>query len=140
MRSEPAALPSRDPGRVLAGLRRFLSYFGVSIAALLVHYGVLIATVRGFGGDAVAGSAAGFVFGGVVSYVLNHRFTFRSTRRHHVALPTFFAVAGLGLAFNTLLMALFLEIIGVHYLLAQVLTTGLLLFWHFFAHQHWTFR
>lgn len=140
MRSEPATLPSSGRSRAVAGLRQFFSYFGISAAALVVHYGILVIAVRGFGLGAVAGSAAGFAFGGVVSYALNHRFTFRSTRRHRTAFPTFFAVVGLGLVFNSLLMALFAEIIGLHYLLAQVMTTGLLLFWHFFAHQRWTFR
>jgi len=39
-----------------------------------------------------------------------------------------------------LLMSLFMELLGLHYLLAQVLTTALLLLWHYAGNALWTFR
>ena len=65
---------------------------------------------------------------------------FRSQRAHREALPRFFAVAGVGLLLNGLLMRLLTHALGLHYLLAQVFTTALLLLWHFAANAAWTFR
>ncbi len=45
-----------------------------------------------------------------------------------------------GLAWTALLMSLFMELLGLHYLLAQVLTTALLLLWHYAGNALWTFR
>lgn len=89
---------------------------------------------------AVAASAAGCLVGAAVSYGLNYRFTFFSARRHVIAVPIFFLFAGLSLVLNTVLMAGLTGGLALHYLPAQILVTGVLLVWNFFAHQRWTFR
>ena len=66
--------------------------------------------------------------------------TFRATRHHAVALPMFCAVAGIGFLLNIGAMALLTKRLGVYFLYAQVVTTGLLLLWHFAANRLWTFR
>ncbi|HRW61089.1 MAG TPA: GtrA family protein [Defluviicoccus sp.] len=119
---------------------RFLRFTGVGAIATAAHYAVLVTLVQAGAAGAVAASATGCLVGAVVSYVLNYRFTFFSARRHVIAVPIFFLFAGLSLALNTLLMAGLTDGIGLHYLPAQVLVTGVLLVWNFFAHQRWTFR
>ena len=44
-----------------------------------------------------------------------------------------------GLGLNLLLMQVFTARWGWPYLLAQMLTTGLVLFWHFAGHALWSF-
>ena len=88
----------------------------------------------------MAASTLGFVIGALVNYWLNYRLTFRSTRKHHQALPRFMTVAGCGCLLNGALMAMLLSRISVHYLLAQVVVTGLVLLWNFLANRFWTFR
>jgi putative flippase GtrA len=119
---------------------QFTSFALVGVFGAIAHYGTLIALAEGAGADPVLASACGFVAGGLTNYVLNYRFTFRSGKQHSRALPQFFAVALVGLAFNTGLMALFVNVAGVHYLPAQIGTTGLLTLWHFGANRFWTFR
>lgn len=113
---------------------------GVGAIATLAHYAVLVALAQAGAAGAVAASAAGCLVGAVVSYVLNYRFTFFSAQRHVIAVPLFFLFAALSLVLNTVLMAGLTDGVGLHYLLAQVLVTGVLLVWNFFAHQRWTFR
>lgn len=108
--------------------------------ATAAHYTALVVLVQARAVDAVAASAAGCLIGAIVSYVLNYRFTFFSTQRHAIAVPVFFLFAGLSLILNTVLMAGLTAGAGLHYLPAQVLVTGILLVWNFFAHQRWTFR
>ena len=72
--------------------------------------------------------------------LLNRRITFRSNRRHREAAPRFMIVAALGLSLNTLFMYLHVALLGVNYLIGQVISTGIVLMSNFLANRHWTFR
>lgn len=121
----------------LAG--QFTAYLGVGLVAMVAHYGTLIALVEVGRLDAVAASVIGYACGGVVSYTLNRRHTFASDRPHAQAVWRFALVAGLGLVLTGLLMALLTRGLGLPYLAAQVLTTGIVLFWNFSGNRIWTF-
>ncbi|WP_332670090.1 GtrA family protein [Aromatoleum sp.] len=124
-------------GPLVGRLARFAAAGAVGT---LAHYTLLLGLVEGGGVRPVVGSVAGFVLGALVNYALNRRLVFRSDRAHVEALPRFFAVAGVGLLWNALLMYGFTALLGLHYLLAQVVTTGLLLIWHYVGNARWTFR
>ena len=49
-------------------------------------------------------------------------------------------VAAVGLVLNTFFMWLGVDVMRVHYLLSQVITTVLVLFWNFGANRCWTFH
>jgi putative flippase GtrA len=117
----------------------FIRYAGIGAIGTAVHYLTLIGLVRGFGTVPVVASTAGFVAGAFVNYALNHKFTFASERMHRVALPRFFAVAAAGLLLNGLVMAAILVIVPVHYLIAQVVATAVVLVTGFLANRRWTF-
>ncbi|AYH42553.1 GtrA family protein [Azoarcus sp. DN11] len=121
-------------------LGRFLRFAAVGAVGTIAHYTLLLALVEGVGVDPVAGSVAGFLLGALVNYTMNRTLVFRSDRAHVEALPRFLAIAGMGLCWNALLMYLFVDLAGVHYLLAQVVTTGILLGWHYLGNALWTFR
>jgi putative flippase GtrA len=72
--------------------------------------------------------------------MLNYRFTFRSTQRHRVAIPRFLGVAAAGMLVNSLIMALLTRGIGWHYLVAQVISTGIVLLSNFVGNRLWTFK
>lgn len=136
-----AGVPARRSPRAWWHVRpgELFSFGLVGVLAALFHYGTLIGLVELAAVGPVAASAAGFVAGGLVSYWLNYHWTFRSTRHHGTAMPTFFLIALVGLGLNTLLMAVLTGWIGLQYVLAQVLTTAALLFWHLLANRRWTF-
>ena len=121
-------------------LRQFVKFFGVGSASAVGHFGVLILLVQVFGMAAVPASAAGALIGAWINYVLNYRYTFRSDKKHSEAVFKFAVVALLGLVLNTLFMWLGVEIFSMHYLLSQVVTTGLVFIWNFVANRCWTFR
>ena len=119
--------------------RQISTYALVGVAASLAHYAVLIALVEGFGWRPVAAALAGFVVGGIVSYLLNRRHTFASDRPHEEAGWRFALVAAGGFCLTYLLMSLFVERLGAPYLPAQLVTTVLIMFVTFFANRVWTF-
>lgn len=121
-------------------MKQFIAFAAAGLAGTAVQYALLAALVERAGVDAVTASLAGFAAGAGVNYVLAHRVVFRSARSHAEALPRFLAVAGSGFIINGLLMGLWVHRFGWPYLPAQLLTTLLLLFWHYGANALWTFR
>lgn len=119
---------------------QFLRFLGVGGVATLCHYAMLIGLVELGLTSPIAASGIGAVVGAVVSYALNRRVTFRSDAALRQTAPRFFTVALLAVVCNTGLMALFVAGIGVPYLPAQVVTTGLIVILTFGANKFWTFR
>ena len=120
-------------------LRQFLSFAEVGIVGTLVHYGTLIALVQIAAVTPVLASGVGFVNGGLVNYFLNYQYTFRSSRPHDEAVIRFLTVALAGVALNTLIMSLCTDILDFHYLLAQVIATGIVVISNFAGNRWWTF-
>ena len=119
--------------------RQISSFAGAGVFAALAHYGVLIGAVELLNADAVLASLAGFVMGGMVSYALNRRVTFATTRSHAQAGWRFGLVAFGGFLLTGALMGLFVKQLGLSYLLAQIITTLLVMVFTFSAHKHWSF-
>jgi putative flippase GtrA len=125
----------------MTALLRQLSVFTAAGAVgTAAHYLVLVGLVQGSKIDPVLASSAGFLTGAVINYILNYHFTFRSTKSHRVAMPRFFAVAAIGMVLNSVIMAALTRALGWHYLVAQVISTGLVLLWNFAGNRLWTFR
>lgn len=118
---------------------QFTTFAGVGAISTGVHYVVLVALVELFTVAAWVGSASGAFAGAVTSYVLNRRITFRSNVAHAQSLPRFAVVAGSGLGLNTAIVA-GLVAIHLHYLLAQVAATLIVLVWNFVLNRQWTFK
>jgi putative flippase GtrA len=120
-------------------MERFLSFAGIGIVATAIQYIVLTAGVHFAGADPVWASTGGFIVSATINYLLNRRYTFHSRKPHIEASAKFFTVALVGLLLNGALLAAGTELIGLHYLLAQILTTGLVLIWNYTANTVWTF-
>ncbi|EIC19609.1 GtrA family protein [Thiorhodovibrio frisius] len=118
--------------------RQFILFALVGAVATTVHYlfmgGLIILSAV----HPVSATVAGFIAGALTGYLLNRRFTFRSRCAHRQALQRYLLVAGSGLSINTLIVALGIAA-GLHYALAQVGATVLVLFWNFWANRYWTF-
>jgi putative flippase GtrA len=142
--TEQPASSTPPPPQAPQGLHhlfhQFVSFFGVGLVAAVVHYALLYLLVEAFFYDPVSAALAGYVAGGIVSYGLNRMFTYASRRGHLDAGWRFAIVAGLGFVLTWLLMGLFHTRLGWYYMLAQVATTGIVLFWSFLAHKYWSFQ
>ena len=120
-------------------LQQFISFAGVGVVATGLQYGVLIVAVEWLHMSAVLGSCSGFVVSAALNYWLNYHFTFRSQKSHAVAGSRFSIVAAVGLALNAGAMAALVELFKWPYVLAQLVTTALVLLWTFFGNRVWSF-
>jgi putative flippase GtrA len=125
--------------RIKSLLPQFARFAAVGVVATAIQYITLMIGVELLGWSAATGSGVGFVLSSVVNYVLNYRFTFRSSRAHASALWRFGVVTSIGLLLNVLLMMLLTEHWRFPYLLAQVLVTGMTLIWNFTGSVYWSF-
>ncbi|HYG89856.1 MAG TPA: GtrA family protein [Azospirillum sp.] len=128
-----------QPMTALAQIRQFVMFALVGCAAAVGHYGLLILLVELFQAPTVPASAAGFVVGGVISYLLNYRFVFNSEGQHLPTASKFLTVAVAGLALNSIVMWVLTHWTVLHYLLAQVGATGTVMLWSYGANRFWTF-
>ena len=119
---------------------RFVTYAAIGAIGTLAQYAVLVGVVDLRVAGPVAGSVAGAVVGAIVNYLLNYRITFKSNSRHAAALPKFAMTAGAGILVNALVMACLTGPAGVHYLVAQLIATGVVLILTFSVNSVWTFK
>jgi putative flippase GtrA len=106
--------------------------------ATLAQYVILIALVRGAAMTPTLASTIGYAASSLGNYLLNYRFTFRSSVRHGPAVLKFALLAVIGLLINSVLMHT-LTAAGQPYLLAQVCATAAVLMWNFLGNSFWTF-
>jgi putative flippase GtrA len=123
--------------RVLAA--SFLRYIGAGGVGTAIHYATLTLMVEAFKVSPAYGTAVGAIIGAVVNYVLNYHFTFASKASHRRTVPRFFAIAALATAMNMGGMWYAAHRLGMHYLLAQLLCTGIVLVVGFVLNRIWTF-
>ena len=116
------------------------AYIGAGGIATGCHYLTTIAAVELLGVRPVVASALGFSVGALVKYCLNYFVAFRSGERHAVAVPRFVVMLALLLGLNTAIFALLNEGMGLHYMVAQVLTTVLLIPPGYLLSRLWVFR
>lgn len=125
---------------VLEQIRQFAMFVAVGCAAAIGHYGLLVVLVELAHAPAVPSSAAGFIVGGVISYLLNYGHVFRSEQEHLPTATKFVAVAAVGLCLNSAIMWVLAQRLGLHYLPAQLTATALVMLWSFGANRYWTFK
>lgn len=118
---------------------QFFGYAFVGAIGTVVQYAVLVVGVSVLGLNPLVASSVGGVLGAVTNYLLNYRFTFRSSKSHSEALPRFIAVALVGLLINGAVIDIAMRFIGGHYLVAQVIATVTVLVFGFAANRIWTF-
>jgi putative flippase GtrA len=118
---------------------RFTTFAGVGAVATIAQYIVLILLASGLGLPPVLSSTIGFAISAGLNYVLNYHLTFQSSAPHRRTAWRFAAMVLSGLVLNAGLMMVLSGGFGLHYLMAQLITTGLVLLWNFTISQWWTF-
>ncbi len=102
-------------------------YIIVGVIVTATHYAFVAIAVEVFGIWPVAATVGGFVIASVLKYVLNYSVAFRSAQPHPVTVLRYVCSLAVMLGLTTLCFTFFYEWVGLHYMVAQVLTTGLMI-------------
>jgi putative flippase GtrA len=135
------AYPLGQPLRrvVLFFTNAFTRYVGVGAFGTLLHYAVLVTLVEAFRIKPSNAAIAGACAGALVNYYLNYHLTFASKRSHRLTFPRFVVVAILGMVISGIGVR-FATGAGLHYVVAQVLCTIVILIVGFLLNRDWTFK
>lgn len=120
-------------------VRQFVSFCVLGTVGTLAHYIVLVLGVE-LGGGPVVSSTLGFIAGTLVNYALGYYYIFRCSGSHSHTITKFFTVAMFGLGLNTLVLSGAVYGLRFHFLVGQVLATGIVAIWNFVGNKWWTFR
>lgn len=121
-------------------LFQFVRFLSVGAVATVAHFAVLISLVQIFDSNPVIASVFGFAISALLNYFLNYHYTFNSVQPHTATLPRFVIIALIGMILNTAAMTIQVNTLGFHYLIAQVVTTIVVLVWNFTGNRLWTFE
>lgn len=122
-----------------AKLGHFLQFSIVGSACFLLQLALLVTFVEALGLSPVVASGCGYVIAAIGNYLANRTFTFQSHVRHGAAAPRFVVLAISGLLLNMAAMALLLRVGVAPYVVAQIITTGLVLVWNYWWSAKWVY-
>lgn len=122
------------------GLARQVSRFAVAGGAgTVAHYLILVALVNLCAVRAGIAAFVGAATGACIVYLLNHKFTFDTSRRHRETFPRFVLMAMTGAVLNGGIVGR-LSAAGLYFLFAQVAATVAVLMFNFVVSKLWIFR
>jgi len=121
-------------------MKRFFLYCVGGTVAVMVHYAVLYALVEWYATAELHASMLGFLAALPVNYTFQAILVFKNVEDYRSSFIKYFLVTAATFCLNACLFYVFATVLGIHYLLAQALTIGLLLLVNFSANSAWTFR
>ncbi len=121
--------------------RTFIKYCIVGTCVTAVDFAIFSLAFYGFALASVPSKLLAFTAAVVVSYVFNRIWTFRSKeRRISQQFSRFAVVSVVGAALSGTLIYLLIDLLSLHPLLANGVTSCTVLSWNFLANKYWTFR
>src|SRR5688572_9167946 len=121
-------------------LRKMLRFVLVGGASTLCQYIVLALLVELADVRAAVASCIGYGAGAAVNYAMNRLWTFKTNLSHAENLPRFLVMITIGFLLSYALMHLLVDVAGINYLLAQLLTTGIVMLSNYLLSAAWVFR
>jgi putative flippase GtrA len=115
-----------------------LRYAAVGVLATATHYALLAAAVELAGWPPALAAGVGAAVGAQVAFVGNRWFTFAHRGPWHTSWWRFQGTALVGVAASSALVALG-GVIGVHYLVAQIVATLLAMLLTLAINRRWAF-
>lgn len=102
-----------------------VEFLCLTLLVELVHIPVLIAT------------AIAFLISVAVNYAMCVKWVFTDARAGGTAVRTAFLItSGMGFGLNELLMWLFTGVMSIHYMIAKVVSTLLVMIWNYFTKRY----
>lgn len=120
-----------------ATIFQLIRYGFVGGVAFVADYASLYIFTEWLGVQYLVSAAIAFIIGLTFNYILSNLIVFTTHRLNNRLLEfSIFAIIGvIGLGLNELIMYCACEMIGMHYMIAKLISTALVFFWNFFARK-----
>lgn len=118
-------------------LLQLFRYFFVGGTAFVVDYGTLFILTEFCGINHLISAAIAFLLGLIVNYVISIVWVFgnRTVGNRWIEFAIFSAIGLIGLVLNEVIIYIGSDIIGLHYMISKLCSTGIVFFWNFFARK-----
>ena len=133
------ALLDRATALVPSRFRTFARYVVCGGTATLLHYSILTGLVELGHVNETLSTTVGYFTSSIVNYLLLYHWAFRSSVLHRKATIRYFILAAGTLLLNSMIFWVMFRVAGLWYLLAQAVTTLLVLSVTFTVNSRYTF-
>ena len=123
----------------LARYRQYVTFAAIGAVGTICHYAVLIYLVQNLDFSATFASSNAFIVGSIVNFILNYRYNFNSNRGMINLYMRFFTVAISGFLINLAVMYTGTNWTEIHYIIVQMVATGITLQTNYFLTKYWAF-
>jgi dolichyl-phosphate beta-glucosyltransferase len=121
--------------------KQFLKYCLVGISGTLIDLASLYVFVEYLNIPVIPASVLSFLLAVINNFIWNKAWTFRSKSKNYRKLfIKFLIVSTVGLLLTVSFMYLFVELLAIWYMLAKIITSGVVLSWNFLGNKLWTFK
>ncbi len=122
-------------------ISRFMKFGIASGIATIFDLFLLWVLVEFVGLFYLLSAVVGFLAGSCLNYGINRAWVFRGSSVGKIkGLFSFVVIGAVGLVWTILLMALFVEVFGIHYLIARIISAFFVLVWNYVMNSAVTFR
>jgi len=120
--------------------KQIVKFGMVGVLGTLAHYALLILGVDGLGQSVLLSSSLGFILGAFINHHFNRRYTFTSEKTYLQTLIQFMVSASGLFLLNLVLMYVLSDLLSLQYLIAQVITTGIVFLAGFIINKFLIFK
>lgn len=119
----------------------FFKYCVVGTSGTFVDFASLYIMVEYFGVNVYVGATLAFLLAVVNNFTFNKIWTFKNKAKTYRKLfIKFLIVSCVGLLITLSFMFFFVNLLGIWYMLAKILTAPFVLTWNFLGNKYWTFK
>ncbi|MCM3690904.1 GtrA family protein [Neobacillus niacini] len=118
---------------------KFIKYSIVGCISVLIYFLSVFVLVEHFDKDPIFASTLSFIIMTYISFLLNKKYTFGSHFSYNQMLR-FLVVSAIGFTLNFGLMYLVVNILSLHYVIGELITTLIIPIINFILNNYWTFK
>ncbi|MDD4412726.1 MAG: GtrA family protein [Patescibacteria group bacterium] len=120
---------------------KFLKFITTGGVGFLVDLAIVVFLVEVVKLNLYLANCCSFIVAVTVVFLINKFWTFKdSSEAYAKQYFKYFMVSLGGLAWNFLLLNLFVDTLGIWYVYAKIIITVIVAFWNFFVNNYWTFK
>lgn len=122
-------------------IKKFFKYSIVGVSGTILDLVFLFIFVEFLFLGVILGSVLSFIIAATNNFIFNKIWTFNNkSKEYRHQYIKFLLVSIVGLIITVFLMFVFNTLIGIWYILAKLMTSGIVLMWNFLGNRLWTFK
>ena len=123
-----------------SNLSKFIKYGLIGLIGLILDMGLFYILHKLLGINYVLSNIVSSSTAILHNFILNSYFTFRVTDKKFQRFLSFYGIALIGLVFSTLLLALFIDILGIDSMVSKLIAVFTIAIFQYFLNKKLTFH